>query len=155
MFLRLIGIPMGTKSAALIADLFFTVIFNNIWKLNLFNIAILRVIDDRSLMKIICKTNQMKLDDENKYRLFCSVLNLTSKGYSIKLKMLLIVFCRHFCSFWQYNVSSTYWNSNWNEKCWSHCWFFCYKHSLIVTCVITYVMKSVCVYDTIITLWLL
>jgi hypothetical protein len=46
--------------------------------------------------------------------------------------MLLIVFCKHFCSFWQYNVSSTYWNSNGNEKCFSHCWFvlYCYKHSL-------------------------
>jgi hypothetical protein len=30
---------------------------------------------------------QMKLDDEKKYRLFCSVLNLPSKGYSIKLKL--------------------------------------------------------------------
>ena len=47
----------------------------------------LRVIDDRSMMKKTCKTNQMKLDDEKKYRLFCSVLNLPSKGYSIKLKL--------------------------------------------------------------------
>jgi hypothetical protein len=35
--------------------------------------------------------------------------------------------------FWQYNVSSNYWNSNGNEKCCFHCWFvlYRYKHSLI------------------------
>ena len=57
----------------------------------------------------------------------------TAIGLARTWFMLSIVCYRHFCSFWQYNVFSTYWNSNGNERCCSHCWFvlYCYKHLLI------------------------